>query len=608
MAADKIELRYRRHDDARSLSLSLDENQIEAGGVTLSARIEARDGRSIARAVVTNRSGETIRLEAVRFHLATGFPADQPARFFKHGYQSWSASHPAPVGTFTHRRDDLSRIAKVNHQSEVIRPQDAPEGATSEQFTIVESESSSERFLAGFIDAAHQLTAITVRTPNQVMARAMLDGAVLPSGGDREIEPLAFWHSDASAAQMAADFASLLGDAMHARFGASYQRGWCSWYHYFHDVTEDAMRSNLHALKDLRSEFPVAVVQLDDGYQAALGDWDRTNAKFPSGLKKLADEIREAGFIPGLWTAPFFAARDSLLMREHPDWFIKHHENGEPLRAGYNPKWTGSDDKYAYALDPSHPDFVAHLEGMFEKLVGDFGYEYQKLDFLYAAAAEGVRHDPEMTRAETLRAGLEAIRRGAGERTFLLGCGCPLGTAVGLVDGMRIGPDVAPYWGAGTGEAGEPGTALAVEAILARSFMHRRLWLNDPDCLMLRAKETRLSNNEREALAMTIAASGGMLLISDDMRLLDQESVQLFQEVAKIGAEVDAAAAIEPPVAEGLMKDSPIKILSTRTSGGIQLIINMSEEPHHIELHDLNLAPHSARIVESTKDRGPGKR
>ena len=114
-------------------------------------------------------------------------------------------------------------------------------------------------------------------------------------------------------------------------------------------------------------------------------------------------------------------------MREHGDWFIKHSETGEPLRAGYNPNWAASDDKYAYALDPSHPEVDTHLERLFRKIVEDFGYEYLKLDFLYAAAAEGIRHDPAMTRAETLRRGLEAIRRGAGERTFLLGCGCPLG-------------------------------------------------------------------------------------------------------------------------------------------------------------------------------------
>ena len=50
--------------------------------------------------------------------------------------------------------------------------------------------------------------------------------------------------------------------------------------------------------------------------------------------------------------------------------------------------------------------------------------------------------------------------------------------------------------------------------------MHRRLWLNDPDCLMLRSRETSLTADERGALAAAIAASGGMMLISDDMALL----------------------------------------------------------------------------------------
>ncbi|HVN28303.1 MAG TPA: hypothetical protein VMT64_07440, partial [Candidatus Binataceae bacterium] len=269
-------------------------------------------------------------------------------------------------------------------------------------------------------------------------------------------------------------------------------------------------------------------------------------------------------------------------------------ENGEPLRVGYVPNWSAGDDKYAYALDPSRPEFAAHLEKLFRKFAEEFGYHYLKLDFLYAAAAEGIRHDSSLTRAETLRRGLEAIRRGAGERAFILGCGCPLGPAVGVVDGMRIGPDVAPYWGASTGATGEPGTALAIDAILARSFMHRRLWLNDPDCLMLRAKETQLSNDERAALAEGIAATGGMLLISDDMRLLDSESSRLFRETARLGAEVDAESVANPPLPADLMSDSPVRTL---VAGKLRMVINMSDATQVVAGAGLELAPHSACVI-----------
>ena len=186
-----------------------------------------------------------------------------------------------------------------------------------------------------------------------------------------------------------------------------------------------------------------------------------------------------------------------------------------------------------------------------------------------------------MTRAETLRHGLEAIRRGAGDDAFILGCGCPLGQAVGIVDGMRIGPDVAPYWGKTASGAGEPATALAIDAILARSFMHRRLWLNDPDCLMLRARETRLSDDERHALASTIIACGGMLLISDDMSLLDAEAGKLFRAVAKIAEEIDSNAVREPVLALDLMATGDVRGMITETSdgGAVAMILNRGDSP-----------------------------
>src|ERR1700722_8337198 len=362
---------------------------------------------------------------------------------------------------------------------------------------------------------------------------------------------------------------------MNARVGAPFQRGWCSWYHYFHAITEDALRANLKSLEAMRSEFPLNLIQLDDGFQSALGDWDTTNAKFPGGLKKIAGEIRAPDFKAGIWTAPFLAARDSRVLITPPNGFVRHELTGEPVRAGHNANWTTSDDKFAYALDPSNPAFVAHLRHLFARLTGDFGFSYLKLDFLYAAAAPGRRHDPNLTRGETLRHGLEAIRAGAGDDAFILGCGCPIGQAIGVVDGMRIGPDVSPFWGSTASGAGDPSTVYALDAIIARSFMHRRLWLNDPDCLMLRARETRLTADERASLAAVIGASGGMLLISDDMSLLGKDEGALFRTVAKISAKIDSNAMQEPILALDLMATGDVRGLKQETSvGAITMLLN----------------------------------
>ena len=99
-----------------------------------------------------------------------------------------------------------------------------------------------------------------------------------------------------------------------------------------------------------------------------------------------------------------------------------------------------------------------------------------------------------------MRAGFDAVRRGAGDDAFLLGCGVPLSNVVGVVDGNRIGADVAPSWNTVNFETAAPGYERALPATvhswqntLARSFMHRKLWLNDPDCLMLRQSETQMT-------------------------------------------------------------------------------------------------------------------
>jgi alpha-galactosidase len=592
----RIELRFiDAGGHPRALDLSAPSGSSEStavyDGVSFSARLEHALGGTIVRAAIENHGGDPIRLTAAMFEVETGFAPSAPARFFKHGYQSWSASGGCEVGASqTHPRDTAHFITRVNHQSETIRPPQFPEAQTSELFTIVESSTATERVLAGFIGAATSLSTLTVSSPEKIAARAILDDVTLAPGANREIDPLFVAASDESAAHLAARWADATGRWMNARVNAPFQRGWCSWYHYFHAITEDALRANLKSLEAMRSEFPLDLIQLDDGFQSELGDWDTTNAKFPGGLKKIAGEIRAAGFKAGIWTAPFLAARDSRVMIDHPDWCIMRAETGEPVRAGHNPNWTTSDDKFAYALDPSNDAFRMHLRHLFQKLTRDFGFSYLKLDFLYAAAAPGRRHDPNLTRGETLRRGLEAIRAGAGDDAFILGCGCPIGQAVGVVDGMRIGPDVSPFWGSTASGAGDPSTVYALDAIIARSFMHRRLWLNDPDCLMLRARKTRLTADERAALAATIVGSGGMLLISDDMSLLDADAGHLFRTLAEISTKIDSNAVREPVLALDLMATDDVRGIVTQTAvGAIAMILNRGDTLVRVQTSDLKL-------------------
>ena len=86
-----------------------------------------------------------------------------------------------------------------------------------------------------------------------------------------------------------------------------------------------------------------------------------------------------------------------------------------------------------------------------------------------------------------------------------------------------------------------PSTANALRNTISRQFMHRRLWLNDPDCLMLRTTETELTPEQVERWAMAVGESGGMALVSDDLALLDDSSRALLDRVLTVGRAADAA-------------------------------------------------------------------
>ncbi len=306
---------------------------------------------------------------------------------------------------------------------------------------------------------------------------------------------------------------------------------WTHWYHYFHNITEDLFIANLDVIDRIRDVLPFKTVQLDDGYQSAWGDWYSCNEKFPQGLKYLADRISSKNFTPGLWVAPFVADPKSKLAREHPDWLLTGR-NGKPIVSGFF--W----DFFGHSLDATNPAVLDWLRELMHTIVYRWGFKFVKTDFVYAGALPGNRFNPKLTRAQTFRRGMQAIREGLGDDTFLLGCGCPFGPAVGIVDAIRVGPDTAPNWTpylwnmqwAGPFIKHEKGIGSLrnnIRQTLNLSVLHDRWWCNDPDCLMVRDFDTNLNDEEIRSNVSIIGLNGGLVINSDDLTRLSSERQKL---------------------------------------------------------------------------------
>ena len=479
---------------------------------------------------LVNVSDEPVLLDAVQLEApGAGWPLlREPGRLrmYQHGYQSWTPSGSV-AGDSRPVYPLLGSFALMNHfvDSALWGRKD---GLISSLLTVLCADGDTEGTLLGFTTQRVGLGELFYRNRGTPALLARLDygGKRIGPGECVEGEWLRIARGPVDG--LLQDWAAATAAQMQARVPDVSPVGWCSWYQYYTGVTAQDLRSNTDFLAE-HPELGVGFVQLDDGYQPHVGDWLELNDKFPDGLAHSTQHIREQGFEAGIWTAPFFASAGSRHFAEHPEWFLRRR--GRPVATGFNPEWRAR----TFALDLTHPALLAWLTSVFEHLV-EQGFDYHKIDFLFAGLRHGESHDPGLSPVEAYRQGLATIRAAIGPERFLLGCGAPIGPSVGFVDGMRISQDVKEQWDSrlagwvGRG-CGYPAARGALRTNMTRWFTHRSLWVNDPDCLLVREHDTKLTHAETITLLSVLGATGGMLFLSDDLPRVSEERLALAAAV-----------------------------------------------------------------------------
>jgi len=511
--------------------------------------------------------------------------------FFRNGFHSWelSQAHPIDAGV------NLSHFYSVLNNTETKDSLVVGFTTHTNQFSTVTANGRDEETsrLAALVATSHS-DDIPVTEKDSMMSEEML---VLY--GQNAIENL----------ERYMDFNAL---RMNARTWYNVPAGWCSWYFYFTMPDEGEIIENTEFLAN-RFGDSIEWIQIDDGFQMKVGDWEE-NSRFSRGLQPLVKEIKERGYQAGIWTAPFVASEHSEIFKDKQDWFVKDKDN-KPIVVGENPLWLGN----YYALDLTNPKVISHIKRLFKKLKKD-GFEYFKIDFLYHAALEGRRQNMNMTRAQAVRQGLEAIRETVGD-DLILGCGAPLGPSIGIVNMMRIGTDIGTHWRYEWGG----GVYECSVNTMTRASMHGRLWVNDPDCVLVRQDDNNLTEDEVLLWLSVVALSGGAVLFSDRMMEVSEERLRLLDKIMPPYREgaiaLDSLEKLNPSVfalpietANGKwavigtinLNESPIDVSCKLDSVGLE-----SAHPHHVfdfwnhEYHGLSedtisvtgLKPHSCKLL-----------
>jgi len=257
--------------------------------------------------------------------------------------------------------------------------------------------------------------------------------------------------------------------------------GWCSWYDRAARIDAAHIAGVTAAVAADRARLPCQVIQIDDGWEKAYGDWTVDTVKFPAGLAPLVQQIQAAGALPGIWIAPIRTSATGFTA---------------PGRVG----------DY---LDPTHPEVIAFIRTTIQARLAD-GFRYFKLDFNNVRAR--AFHDPKATRLQAVRRLFALYREVLGEDTYLLACvGGPTRGPVGYVDAARIGTDSVPVWG-GLWK----GCTLqdCLNAVGTSAPVHGVWYASDADVAYLRPRK-ELDEAGLRAWLGVVGLSGGLGLVSE---------------------------------------------------------------------------------------------
>ncbi len=297
--------------------------------------------------------------------------------------------------------------------------------------------------------------------------------------------------------------------------------GWCSWMAYLQDVSEKNMLDAADFFSKNLKAYGYDIIQMDDGYQRVaqmkpegfettekISDlWTNANTKFPSGLQKLASDIKAKGMTPGIWLGLYLP-----LGMKNADGYVAGPD-GKPYRG----PWVN------YAVNGFIPKAVdeAYLQSL--KGFKQQGWEYFKIDTLRHVIYDSYRKVPDYWKArnedanEAFRAVFEAVKKTIGSNTYTLACWGTLPELAGIPDGCRIGEDVGPDF---------PSMQRSGKYMAQFNYLNNVLWRNDPDYMCF-----RVPVEQCKTWATLCALAGGHIMVSDPVESYDEARVDILRKV-----------------------------------------------------------------------------
>lgn len=144
---------------------------------------------------------------------------------------------------------------------------------------------------------------------------------------------------------------------------------------YMHCLFADPTTAKLLPLIDAAAAAGCEIFCIDAGWYGdedwynQVGEWKPCAERFPKGLNEPLDYIRAQGLVPGLWIEPEVMATGCARAAQVPDdWFFMRH--GRRVI-----------DHSRFQLDFRNAEVLAYVDEVVDRLVGEYGIGYLKIDY-----------------------------------------------------------------------------------------------------------------------------------------------------------------------------------------------------------------------------------
>lgn len=479
------------------------------------------------------------RNKIVDFHLTINYLDDLSVQI------SLEVTNRSDSSLFIDRIESLTGIISTVHLPDTVKALfvgDWESRGGIIKFLVEESDIIDSRytiaidnpsFAGGFLTGSQHYNYFTVvREHNESLrltAWGRADGAELKPGKSRKADDLYISSGKNSLLQLE-EFAERAAKANNVKLWPNNRIAWCTWYagwmyqemYSYKNGIEKGIEENIPHLKSNFLTRGFGTIRICDDH-LVYGDWNDTTKAFPRGLSYNAKLIKDAGLTPGVWYPVFFADIDSKVYKKHPEWFAEE-KIGTKYITHFNqdgamkPYMRSESDKF-FVFDTSIPEVQDYFEETARKWV-QRGFKYVSTDYMHYGIKPTIYHNAEFSKAQIIRKGMEAIKRGLGDTIFYRNIiGTDYGPSMGIAHDVRI---------SGDSHGNNPSAYRNTGAVW---YYNHRVWLNDPSAIVFKRYGELKDVDWNRMWVSWIALAGTVMTFGEQIDELPLEALNIYKKI-----------------------------------------------------------------------------